>query len=332
MVDKTSHENAPPLQGWKQKLGYLGGFVLGAVFLIGALSKAVDPLAFREQIHVEGLDTFLPGGLVVLVALALEFGLGTALVLGIRRLGVLVPSLLLVILFLGITGRSYWNYAHGIVDESVSCGCFGNLVDRTPAEAFWQDLLLMVPALVIAFVGRPKVSFPVVRAAVVAFGTIAGVSFSMLAPRLPLDDIATRLKPGKAVEDICAGNDEHRVCLEGVVPELLEGDHVVIIADLTSPQFGETVSTLNQYHLGGSGPLLWVVSSSTPEESHRFFWQFAPTFQPREAPRALLRPLYRDLPRSFTVTDGKIIRTFAGLPPLEQLAQNTAVSSYNNGF
>jgi hypothetical protein len=149
---------------------------------------------------------------------------------------------------------------------------------------------------------------------------------------LPLDDIATRLKPGKAVEDICAGNDEHRVCLENVVPELLEGDHVVIIADLTSPQFGEAVTTLNQYHLGGNGPLLWVLSSSTPEESHRFFWQFAPTFQPRDAPRALLRSLYRKLPRSFTVTDGKVTRTFPGLPPLEQFEEVAAVSSYNGRF
>jgi hypothetical protein len=310
----------------------LGGLVLGAVFLIGAVSKAVDPLAFREQIHVEGLDAFLPGGWVVLIALALEFGLGTALVLGIRRLWILVPSAFLVVLFIGITGRSYWNYAHGIVDESVSCGCFGNLVDRTPAEAFWQDLLLMVPALVVAFLGRPKVSFPVARAAAAALVTIAGVAFSTLAPRLPLDDIATRLKPGKAVEDICAGNDEHRVCLENVVPELLEGDHVVIIADLTSPQFGEAVTTLNQYHLGGNGPLLWVLSSSTPEESHRFFWQFAPTFQPRDAPRALLRSLYRKLPRSFTVTDGKVTRTFPGLPPLQQLEEVAAVSSYNSWF
>ena len=144
MVSQTSLDNAPARR-WKHRLGYLGGLLLGAVLLIGAVSKAVDPLAFREQIQVEGLDAFLPGGLVVLIALALEFGLGTALVLGIRRLWVLVPSAFVVLLFIGITGRSYWNYAYGIVDESVSCGCFGNLVDRTPAEAFWQDLVLMVP-------------------------------------------------------------------------------------------------------------------------------------------------------------------------------------------
>lgn len=325
-----SNDLNPP--NWKQKLGYLGALVLGVVFLIGAVSKAVDPLAFREQIHVEGLDAFLPAGLVVLVALGLEFGLGTALVLGMRRLWVLVPSALLVVLFIGITGRSYWNYAHGIVDESVSCGCFGNLVDRTPAEAFWQDLLLMVPALVAAMVGRSKSSFPLARTVAAGLVTISGVVFAWRAPELPLDDIATRLKPGKLIKDICAGTDEHRICLEGVVPELLEGNHVVIMADLSSQAFGDSVKTLNQYYLQGSGPTLWVLSSSSPEESHRFFWQWAPTFQPQEAPRALLRPLYRELPRSFTVTDGEITRTFSGLPPLERLAEDIAVSGYNGEF
>ena len=309
-----SNDRTPP--SWKQRLGYMGGLLLGAVFLVGAVSKAADPLAFREQIQVEGLDAILPGGLVVLIALALEFGLGTALILGIRRLWVLLPSAVLVVLFVAITGRSYWNYAHGIVDESVSCGCFGNLVDRTPAEAFWQDLLLMLPALMIAFVGRSKSSFPKARTAVTAAMTIGGVVFSWRAPELPLDDIATRLKPGKTAEQICAGNEEHQICLATVVPELAEGDHVVILADLTSRAFGEAVQELNQYYLRGEGPMLWVLSSSAPDESHRFFWQWAPTFQVQEAPPALLRPLYRKLPRSFTVTDGTITRTFSGLPPL----------------
>ena len=327
MIERTSQPNHQTPPKWKQRLGYLGGLVLGTVFLVGAVSKAADPLAFREQIHVEGLDTFLPGGWVVLIALALEFGLGTALILGIRRLWVLVPSALLVVLFVAITGRSYWNYAQGIVDESVSCGCFGNLVDRTPSEAFWQDLLLMVPALMVAFIGRPKSSLTTARTAVTALVTIAGVVFSWRAPELPLDDIATRLKPGKAAEEICAGNVEHRICLATVVPELAEGDHVVILADLSSQAFGEAVQGLNQYYLQGEGPMLWVLSSSSPEESHRFFWQWAPTFQVQEAPPALLRPLYRKLPRSFMVTDGTITRTFSGLPPLESV-----ISNYNGGL
>jgi hypothetical protein len=244
--------------------------------------------------------------------------------LGVRRLWILVPAGLLVVFFLFLTGRGYWNDAHGILDEAASCGCFGNLVDRSPAEAFWQDLLLMVPALLLSFLGRARQDFTIAtRIAVASATTFAGLLLAWWAPSLPLDNLATRLKPGKQIENICSGKEQHRVCLAGVIPELIENDHVVIIADLSSPDFGAEVPKLNQYCTSGRGPTLWVLSDATPEDHHRFFWQWAPIFQIYEAPRALLRPLYRKLPRSFLVSDGEVTQTFSGLPPFQELGQET---------
>jgi hypothetical protein len=225
-----------------------------------------------------------------------------------------------VTFFLFLTGRSYWNFAHGIEDESVSCGCFGNLIDRSPAQAFWQDLLLMVPALLVAFVGRSRSSFPSIRLNLVAVTTLAGLALAWKAPELPLDDWATRLKPGRQAGEICSGIDETRICLDSLIPELDEGAHVVVVADLSSEAFGESVEDLNRYYFAGQGPTLWVLSAASPEELHQFFWGWAPTFEIREAPRSLLRPLYRTLPRSFLVYDGRVTQTFSGLPPLERLA------------
>jgi hypothetical protein len=102
-----------------------------------------------------------------------------------------------------------------------------------------------------------------------------------------------------------------------LIPELESGAHLVVLADLTSPSFGEAVQDLNRYSMSGEGPTLWVLSSATPEEQRSFFWERAPTFRILEAPRALLRPLYRTLPRSFLVSDGEVTETFSGLPPLE---------------
>ena len=121
-------------------LGTFGGAFLGIVLLVAVWAKALDPAAFVEQIHTEGLDGFLlPAQAVALIALALEAGLGLALVLGVRRKWVLVPATLLVAFFLFLTGRSWWLAAHGLRTDAASCGCFGNLVQRTPAEAFRQD-------------------------------------------------------------------------------------------------------------------------------------------------------------------------------------------------
>ena len=157
----AEHTNSLPRERsaspfWRRALGYLGGAFLGAVLLVAAWAKVIDPDSFADQIRLEGLDVLLSAKAVAFVALGLEIGLGLLLVLGVRRSWVLIPTALLVVAFLALNGRAWYLDAHGLRNEAASCGCFGNLVDRTPAEAFWQDLLLLVPPLLLAFLGRPR--------------------------------------------------------------------------------------------------------------------------------------------------------------------------------
>ncbi|MFP5284362.1 MAG: DoxX family protein, partial [Thermoanaerobaculia bacterium] len=288
MTRETPSERVRPRLYW---LGTAAGVFLGAVLLVAVWAKALDPAAFAEQIRVEGLDVLLSAHAVALIALALEAGLGLALVLGVRRLWVLVPAALLVAFFVFLTGRAWWMSAHGL-REAESCGCFGNLVQRTPAQAFWQDLLLLVPALLLSFVGRERnAGFPRVRAALVVAATVAVAVFAWKAPELPLDDLATRLSPGVEVEEICAGATEDAVCLDTVAPELRQGEHLVVMADLEDPALGDAVAGLNK--IKNEGGDVWVLSASPSEQHRAFFWRFGPAFQVVETPEPLLRPLYR---------------------------------------
>lgn len=300
-------------------LGTAGGVFLGAVLLVAVWAKALDPVAFAKQIRIEGLDVLLSAQAVALIALALEAGLGLALLLGIRRLWVLVPATLLVAFFVLLTGRAWWMSAHGL-RQAESCGCFGNLMQRTPAEAFWQDLLLLVPALLLAFVGRAgrdrTTRFPAIRTATVAVAMVAVPLFSWKSPELPLDDLATRLRPNVEIAELCAGGGEDPVCLSTVAPELKNGSHLVVLANLDDPALEKAVGSLNDY--AGRGGSVWVLSASPQETRQAFFWRFGPTFQIVETPEPLLRPLYRRLPRSFRVLDGRVTETYTGLPPLSE--------------
>lgn len=306
---------------WQRTLGYLGGAFLGGVLLVAAWAKTLDPSAFAGQITQEGLDFLLPAMAVAIFALGLEVFLGSALVLGIRRLYILGPSAALVVFFLFLTGRSYWRYLQGIEpEEGASCGCFGNLVQRTPAEAFWQDTLLMVPALLLAFLAwRTTARWPVARLAVVSVLTLATVVVAWKAPELPLDDLATRLRPGTDPATLCAGSEENGslVCLDAILPEIGEGEHLVIIAEVDDETFLAAVDQLNEHHLAGADPPLWVLTASTEEQLFQFRFSRGPAFELRESPPALLRPLYRTLPRSFRTSEGRVVETFQGLPPLE---------------
>jgi len=299
-------------------VGTVAGIVLAAVFLVAVWGKALDPSAFAEQIRLEKLDVLFTAQTVALLALALETGLGLALLLGVRRLWVLVPAALLVSFFLFLTGRAWYLTAHGLRTEAAGCGCFGNLVQRTPAEAFWQDLLLLVPPLALAFLGRDRRgrAVPPLRTAAVALGTAGVVLFAWKAPQLPLDDLATRLHPGIAVDEICVDQSANPLCLSTVAGGLMQGEHLVVIADLDDPAFRQSVAALNQAAGRPGGPRVWVLADATPQQVFNFRFSQGPIFQLVEAPAALLRPLYRSLPRAFRVRDGEVTETWAGLPPL----------------
>jgi len=311
---ETAKVSSHALLWW---LGTFAGAFLGCVLLFAVYAKTLDPAAFAEQIHADGLDFALPARGLALIALTLEAGLGLALLFGLRRNWVLVPAALLVAFFLALTGRAWWLAAHGLRPDT-SCGCFGNLVQRTPAEAFWQDLCLLVPPLLLAFVGRDRRAprFPPVRTAVAAAGALAVAAFAWKAPELPLDDLATRLRPGVSVGAFCAGSGAERTCLDSLVPELRQGRHLVVIAQLDDPQLTRSVDALNAYAGDAGNPPLWLLTAATPEQQRAFFWRWGPAFQIRQTPPELLRPLYRRLPRAFTVKDGRVSQTFAGMPPL----------------
>lgn len=138
-------------------IGTAAAVVLGLVFLVAAIPKALDPAAFAEQIRFEGLDFILPAGFLAWLVIVVEACLGVALVLNLRRRSVLVPTGLLVAFFVFLTARAYLRWMSGDLGNGSACGCFGNLVERSPAEAFWQDSFLLVPPFLLAtLVGRHK--------------------------------------------------------------------------------------------------------------------------------------------------------------------------------
>ncbi|HYH47450.1 MAG TPA: DoxX family protein [Thermoanaerobaculia bacterium] len=298
---------------WRVWLGTAGGVFLGLVLLVAAWAKALDPPAFAEQIQAEGLAVFgLSAGAVALIALGLEVGLGLALVLGIRRPWVLVPATLLVAFFVFLTGRAYWRDLQGIAaPEAAGCGCFGNLVQRTPAEAFWQDLAMLVPPLLLAWTGRRGGrTFPPLRTGLVAVLTLAALGFAWKAPDLPqLDDVATRLKPGVKLAEICAGEGPETICLDTLAPELRQGEHLVVITPLSHPEIEVFAAEFNAYVEAGKEPPLTVLSSATAEEHFEFTFRHGPVFRLVEVPAVLLRPLYRRPPRAFAVRDGVVTET-----------------------
>jgi hypothetical protein len=303
-------------------LGIVGAVGLGAVLLVGLYAKAIHPEGFAQTIRQEGLDLVLPAGVLAYLGLAAEGLLGFCLLLGLRGRRVLWGTTALVVVFLFVTGRAYVHDVQGLAASEASCGCFGTLVERSPAEAFWQDLLLLVPALALAWLGRPSrpASRRHLRLGVAGGLTLAVLVFAWFAPRLPLDDLATRLRPGTKASDMCAGEGQGRICMDAVIPELDEGDHVVLMTRLDDPAFLAHLPAYNDYALAGRGPRLWVVAPATEDAVGSFRFLQQPAFDVLPCPPGVLRPFYRRLPRAFLTHDGRVTETWQGVPPLAKLA------------
>lgn len=336
-------------------VGTLAAFVLGGVLLFGVYGKALDPDGFTKHMEtngivVPGLDldlTFgLPPRFMALFTLFLETLIGALLLFNVRRLWVLIPALLMTALFLSITANEWWKVEHGLIDKLTGCGCFGKVVTRTPKEAFFQDLgLLLFPAL-LAFLGRPKAPPRVPRRRTLgALGLAAAATvFAWFAPDIDaLDDLGTKLAPGVNVAELCVGSDDDRLCLGGpghVVPEIAKGHHLVILSRFEEPAMDAAVARLNAYadawyakhderqaaggeplqapepwlftHVEGDNESPWAAGDPAKERPPAMF-------QIRTIPEPLLTILHRRLPRTFLVHDGKVVATWTGIPPLPEL-------------
>jgi hypothetical protein len=280
--------------------GGLAARLLGLVLLVAAYAKALDPALFATQI----VDLVpVPPSLAYAAAIAaigFEGGLGAALLAGWRHPLVLGVTLATFVGFLGIVT---WQMLHPS-ETAGSCGCFGQLLERTPEQAFVEDAVFVVLALV-AWLGRPVPA----RAHWVpaALGAVAAMAFALAAPSLPLDDQATALAPGRTVE---------ATKLDEIVPQLRSGRHLVLVLDRADPTMPARIGELNaRLRLPGGGTTVWGVAADDPALATAFMWSAGPAFEVRSAPPAMLRTLYRTLPRSALVDDGRIVETWTGFPP-----------------
>ncbi len=136
---------------------------------------------------------------------------------------------------------------NGIEPEGESCGCFEPPARaQSPSEAFWQDLLLLLPPLLLAWLATSR-GLAGKRLAIATLLTAGLTVFAWKSPELPLDDYVTQLKPAALPHELCVGNAElgSRTCLDGILPELAHGTHLVILADLSEDAFSSEVPTVS---------------------------------------------------------------------------------------
>jgi hypothetical protein len=291
------------------RIGAVTARLLGAVLLVAAYAKAIDPGAFALQIR--DLLPLSPGlaQAVAIAGIGAEGALGAALAAGWRHRAVLLATTATFVAFLVIVVREWW-YPNA---AATGCGCFGQLLQRTPAQAVVEDLVF-VGMSGLAWLGRPPAVAAVARGPILATGVglLASVALALAAPSLPLDDHATALSPGATV------GAAH---LAELIPAVQTGRHLVVLLDRAAPNAPDLVTRLHRLiPPATSRTPVWGLADDDPNLAAAFLWSAGPTFEIRSAAPRMLRTMYRTLPRTALVDGGRVLQTWNGLPADDVLA------------
>lgn len=292
---------APGSPRWRRVAGHFGRVTLGLVFLAAGILKALDPAEFAHQVQEYGILGARLSAQVAPALIVLELVLAVALLAGVRPRLAGLGAIALLAGFIAIEA-----YGMSIGKES-SCGCFGAYVQRTPGQVIAEDVLFAGLAVLALWglAGWPGMSLQ--RGAAVLLGTGAlSLALVLASPSLPIDPYVTRLAVGRSVGDLA---------LLDKAPQLSEGRHLVALIDVTDPRAVDTATVLNGIVSRPGAPPVLALTPGTEEEKAAFLWTAAPAFETENVDRAVLKRLYRRLPRFFLVESGRVAAIFDGAPP-----------------
>lgn len=120
--------------------------LVGLVFLLTGIAKVIEPWKFLEHIFKLKL---LPDGWVLkatMTFIAIECGLGVALLLGFMPYITIPGSILLI---LGLSVLTYWSTKTGRTED---CGCYNDIIDISPTTSLILNgiyILLLIAAVLL---------------------------------------------------------------------------------------------------------------------------------------------------------------------------------------
>ncbi|MGK0412413.1 MAG: putative membrane protein YphA (DoxX/SURF4 family) [Polaribacter sp.] len=129
--------------------------IVGVLFIFSGFVKLVDPVGSQykfEEYFSEGvlnLEFLIPYALPFAIFLVIsEIVLGVALLVGWRAKFTVRSLMLMILLFLFLTGYSaYYN-------KVTDCGCFGDAIKLKPWETFIKDVVLTLFILFLSYKTR----------------------------------------------------------------------------------------------------------------------------------------------------------------------------------
>lgn len=242
--------------------------LVGLVFLAAGTIKVAEPVLFYWNVLPHARFLGLNHAIWPMAALLLgpvECILGLALLINWRPAVILPAATILTALFL-VLMIIVWHLGVG-----TNCGCFGNLVERSPGEAAVEDAA-MLGLLVFAWWGLrgqdivlKKTKTRLILAAAVLSLVAGGFRFFTAIDRLQKSDLQ-------------AGMRLTGINLKGTSIDLMEGDYLLELFSPTCNRCQKAVYKLNQWTKIPGIPSIVGLTAKTQDSPELI--KFKQTLQP----------------------------------------------------
>ena len=293
--------------------------IMGLVLVVAGGAKAWDPVLFYwetmpfAQMLGMAYEKWPTVGRLAQFFSPLEFGLGAALILNWRPRIVFPAATILMALFTGLTARGWY------MGITANCGCFGALVDRSPAQATIEDAIMLV-ALVFAWLGtRPLQTAAAEVAAQRQRWVVGATVLAIVVTGARFVPEMDRLEGS----DLQEGQDLGQLEISGIDLNLQRGDHLVEFFSPRCQHCRNAVPKLNDWTaMSGLPPIVALHHFGNDSPAIAEFRQsLGPRFQIGSISFVDFRRLtYKSgYPRLAFVRDGAIKAVWDKMPTAEQI-------------
>lgn len=321
-------------------------FLLGAVFLLAAVLKLMDPNLFVAQIHLYGIfsDPAALGGIAVFT-LMLETLMGFAMLFGVRLRGAMPAAVFGMLLF--FTGLIAYAWPE-------DCGCFG-AVKMGPEISIAKNVVMM---LAVAFIYIGSRRLPQTTPSLLPLRVVLSVVAGLAAAAYTYPQVfqqSTKAAPAVAAQPAPASAVENKTPEPGAaeIPEpapapapataaagpysgyivttefgetldLSTGDYLVASLSMTCEHCMASVPTLNDLSMDPNMPrLVCIAFEQDPGDKENFLAQTQAMFPIHSIGNNFLefsRIMADAPPRLALVRNGTALMTWdKEFPPVEEL-------------
>jgi len=273
-------------------------FIVGLVFLLSALLKAIDAAAFADLMSSYGAQWFGFGAPIIIFT---EFILGVLLIFDVKPRGLSFAASLFILLVSSV-------FFYGLICKGITdCGCFGPLkwLNAKPGLTFLRNgvlLALLIPSLLKPQQSASLSTSTIVFMAVIGIAVMFMCGFSMHGAKC-------LQKQQKSFEPIPLSESQ----LSDLVSCASDSTYMVFAFSYNCPYCQNSIGNVNQYQQMGYVNKVIGLAVEDAKARERFDRLFEINFTINEVSQWTMANLTNTLPTVYFIRHDSIIDQYSGL-------------------